>query len=183
MEKFFNPFILILLIFTGCADDPAPLPDIDSGLTEEELQLSRTWQYNFINADTEEEFVYATSQMEPSKNRNTAGGNRSDLFRRRIRYFTDGTYQLQWSERGDYSLGTEGDPNWQPSYGYWELNGNQLIHNKGLPYETTYTVNVTQDEFIRTHNRYMSVPFSNNGQVIWSRGEYVTYIEYLILID
>ena len=154
------------------------MPDPQANLSAKELLLTRTWRYDHVVA-RDQGFRFATANMELGSNKAALGGNRSDLFRRRIRYFADGTYQLQWIERGDYDLGTEGDPNWQPNYGFWELKGDSLIHNQGLYYKQGYKIELTDSTFSRQSIRYMS---SKLDFVAWQAGDWVDQTEYFLLV-
>ena len=148
-------YFSIVMLLGSCIEQPDELPEINAFRTETELSLIKTWEYQHIDV-SDSRYTLANSRMELGSDRNRLGGNRADIRKRRIVYYDNGTYQLKWIERGDYSLGTDGDPNWQPNFGSWELHGNRLIHNKGHYYETEYTVSITDDSFSRTSIRYMS---------------------------
>ena len=166
-------FTLVALNLWACNQEPTDLPRIQDHLTLEENLLVGTWVYTDVVVDDQFK-PFASPVMEFNGNRGGVGGNRADLFRRKINYSADGTYQLQWVERGDYDLGTEGDPNWQPNFGSWTIRNDSLIHNQGQFYETKYRFNVSEIVFTRTSDRYMSEPDHNDG---WSAGDTVIFIE------
>ncbi len=152
----------------------------DTGLVNNDRNpLIGVWQYTSISVDGYD-FLFASNNLEPGEYKDALGGERAELARRHIKYFEDGTYQLQWADRGDYSLGTEGDPNWQPSFGYYQLNeaGDSLIHNKGLPYETFYLLSIDGKQMLRTSQRYMSENSTEYGsRDLWRRGNIVEFTE------
>ncbi len=173
MENCIKTLLLICLFLVSCSQEPDELPNWEESLTENELLLVGTWDYESINVAGEYK-PFASPEMEVYGNRGAVGGNRADLFRRKIQYAMDGTYQLQWVERGDYVLGTEGDPNWQPSFGSWQLIDNTLIHNPGQYYEARYDVSLSQTNFTRSAYRFMSAPGENNR---WLIGDTIMYVE------
>lgn len=177
MERSFK--IIIILFLLACSEDPTELPVINDGLTELERQLVGTWQYEKVIVSGREYF-FADSQMELGTNRNQLGGNRADLIRRKIVYYSNGTYQLKWSERGDYTLGTEGESNWQPSFGNWQIIGNTLIHNRGFFYETRYTLLFNGSQMTKISDREMT---KAHFGAFWLENETVTQTEIFNLID
>lgn len=172
--KWFSLFALITLVISACEKKVEPTPTISK------TSLEGHWRYDNISA-VGYSFIFASTNLEPGQFKDALGGERAELARRRIQYFDDGTYQLQWADRGDYSLGTEGDPNWQPSYGYYQINeaGDSLFHNKGLPYETLYIISFEGNQMIRTSQRYMSVNSKEYSSVyLWQRGDVVMFKEH-----
>lgn len=163
-------FFIIISTLCSCSVEPdqpiQPKPD------PSDLLLG-TWTYDYVEAQGDK-YALADANMELGNQIGSLGGNRAQLFRRQIHYSEDGTYQLRWSERGDYGLGTQGTDNWQPSFGYWELEGNTLIHNKGTAYEKTYLALINEDRFQRSADRLMleSHPF-----VTWQPDEVVYQTE------
>ena len=170
--------LFLAIVVCSCAKDPEELPELNSSNTAIEELLTQTWQYEEIEA-ADSRYELASSEMELGSDRNALGGNRADISKRRIVYYSNGTYQLKWIERGDYSLGTVGDPNWQPNFGTWELDNNTLIHTKGLFYETTYTVSLSESSFRRTSTRYMSEQLTGAR---WEPEEYVQQTEIFTII-
>ena len=124
--------------------------------------------------------------MEPFRD----DSERSDIDRRRMYFSADKNYQTRWIDRGTYSLGTEGDPNWQPGFGYWQYDEGLelLICNKGLPYEFRYKVTIQSNglELIRECDRFMSSSYNNpnnSSDPSWSRSETVKYVETFVKIQ
>ncbi len=161
--------VLILFFVFSCTEQPESLPELNVSKSAEEQLLIGTWVYESVEAKGIE-YLFANSRMELGNNRNALGGNRADLFRRQIVYFDNGTYQLKWAERGDYSLGTNGEDNWQPNFGSWELNGDILTHNAGFYYETQYMISISESKFARTSDRQM---LEANQGAFWAVGEIV----------
>ena len=178
-----SPLVVLLfalpvpLLLSGCNEFPT-VPDPLEGFSETEQMLLGTWSYRSVIVK-EEEFVWATSEMEPGNVKATLGGERAELFRRKVNYSTEKTYQLQWIDRGNYELGTSGEPNWQPKFGSWYLNAAQdsLIHNGGTTSETAYAINFSLGTFSRTSVRYMSTDLYFNGSYLWREGEWVEFTE------
>ncbi len=166
-----------LIICIGCVNEPESLPDPLSQLSEKEIELCKTWTYKQIMAKGNFYF-FADANMELAVDINDVGGNRAQLFRRNIYYSPSGTYQLRWIERGDYELGTVGDPNWQPNFGYWELSGDTLYHNKGAYYQQKYYIEITDSTFRRRSTRYMSESYF---LAEWEMKEWVDQTEFFIL--
>lgn len=166
-------FIVVGMIGYGCSNDAEVLPNPNDLLSEKEILLCRSWAYVSVQV-SDREYTHADPNMELGTDRAQLGGNRADLIRRYIVYHTNGTYQLKWAERGDYQLGTIDTENWQPNFGYWQLDGDMLIHNPGLFYETEYSIDVTEKTFSRTSSRYMNEAFQG---AVWSVGETVTQTE------
>ena len=164
---------LLICFLSACEKDEEIVPSTNPS------PLIGLWQYSVIDVDGYS-FSLASNTLEPGENKDALGGERAELARRYIKYFEDGTYQLQWADRGDYNLGTVGDLNWQPSFGYYQLNenGDSLLHNKGLPYETLYILSFDGSQMIRTSQRYMSEnssQYSNFNR--WRRGNIVEFTE------
>jgi hypothetical protein len=147
-------FVASIVFFAGCTPTPEPLPNYEDNLTDIEKSLLGTWRYEHVLARSMT-FEYADNTMELSQHSDGIGGNRAYLFRRRIAYLPDKTYQLRWIERGDYQLGTENYDNWQPSYGYWSIIDGKLIHNSGTDYETEYELTIEDTTMTRTSDRMM----------------------------
>lgn len=171
MERWSKYIFIGFIVLAACSSTPEELPQInDNNL------IHNTWIYDFITVDgSDTEYRFANSRMELTTNRATAGGNRGDLFRRQIVYYSNGTYQLKWAERGDYTLGTDGEQNWQPSFGSWELTGDRLVHNPGHYYEQVYIISLSQNTLSRTTDRQM---LEANQGASWLPGEIVTQTEY-----
>ena len=187
MGNYSKSIVLSMVLFFGCQSEPEPLPTTKAELSELEALLTGTWTYRQIDiVGSSASFVWADAVMELGFDYNAMGGNRADLFRRNIHYSVDGTYQLRWTERGDYTLGTEGDPNWQPNFGYWELDGDSLIHNRGAWYEQRYFVTLSDSVLTRRHARYMSKGNADEGGYLgafWRPGEYLDQIEIFTTKD
>ena len=165
MEKYFRLLIVFSLI-AGCRQDPEELPAMNEELAGPEALMAKTWRYEDVVINFNESQTLS-SVMEP-----TSFNSRSILNKRKVVYDKAGYYQLQWDNRGEYALGTLGDPNWQPSTGYWDILGDTLIHNKGQTFETKYYLEVGENAMTRTHLRYMSN---------WD--SYATFTERFILDD
>ena len=171
--------LCLTILLYSCVEDPEELPEVNEFRTAEEELLTQTWQYEEIEA-ADSRYNLASSKMELGSDRNALGGNRADISKRRIVYYSNGTYQLKWIERGDYSLGTEGDPNWQPNFGTWELTENTLTHNKGFYYETAYTIALSESNLLRTSTRFMSEQLIGAR---WESGEYVQQTEIFTTVN
>ena len=179
MESYTRFFMGLILLMGSCKQSPEDLPNPYSHLDENKKALIGTWQHSLIVANGIQ-FKVATSQMELSQDKNAAGGNRAELGKRMIYYAPEGTYQLRWVERGDYTLGTEGDPNWQPNFGYWQLSGDTLYHNRGTTYQQRYVVGISGDALERVSMRYMS---EANLGANWSPGDTVSQTEFFIKVE
>jgi len=177
-----NIKILIFFLIVTLACEPAPelIPDYSENLSEEKKAILGTWRYEYVAVGSTK-FEFADNTMELSLGAGDVGGNRAFLFRRRIAYLPDGTYQLRWIERGDYQLGTEGDPNWQPSFGYWEIIDGKLVHNPKTFYETVYEYSVSESALRKTFERYMSLEYINLGA--WNAGDTVRQSEVFIKVE
>ena len=172
----------LALLLVSCAEDSIDLPEEPKKISNPVLG---TWQY----VDVEVEgihYPFANLVMEPGFNKSGLGGERAELERRRIQYFADGTYELKWVDRGDYQLGTDGDPNWQPSYGNYRLSAEEdsLYHNKGLDYEVAYTLSRSGDTLMRRHRRYMSKDgFNGSGVQVWWVANRRNYTETFVRVS
>lgn len=164
-------------LLAGCTESPVP-PDPLEQLSEKELQLIGQWRYVQVEVKGLI-FELADARMEPGFNKADLGGERAEVDKRRIFYAPEKTYQLRWSDRGNYTLGTEGRDNWQPNFGYWHLNENEdsLFHNYGTPAMTGYAISFSGNDFRRTSRRVMSSSLVNNGIIYWEEGDVVTYTE------
>lgn len=174
--KFLRRLILAILLMPlfSCEKEEEPI------IIEDQNPLIGIWQYREIIVN-DYGYYLASNTLEPGQYKDNLGGERAELARRYIQYFADGTYQLQWADRGDYSLGTEGDPNWQPSYGYYQLNeaGDSLYHNKGLPYECHYSIKWENEQMYRSSRRYMSTNSTEYSPLDrWRRGNIVEFVEH-----
>jgi len=145
-----------------------------------EKSIIGTWRYDYIIA-ANTKFELANSTMELSSSTDETGGNRGFIFRRRIAYLPNGTYQLRWIERGDYQLGTEGDPNWQPAYGYWSIKDGKLIHNPGTFYETIYDFTIEPNLLTKSSSRYMSKSLA--PYFLWDTGDEITQTEVFVRVE
>lgn len=172
-------YLALALIVVACGTNPEPLPDFNAELTDQEKLLVGTWQYEQVVANGVQ-FRLATYEMELSQDKNNAGGNRSELKKRRIHYSSDGTYQLRWVERGDYALGTEGEPNWQPNFGYWQIVDDSLYHNRGTTYKKSYAILIVSNTLERSTLRFMT---QRNLGANWDQGDTVPQTEYFIKIE
>ena len=173
--------VVFLVAAFACSDSVDPYSPPDQ-FTEKEKELIGLWNYRFIRVkDFASEFYKASMSMEP----NTESSKRADLDNRLVYFSKDKTYQLRWKDRGFYELGTKGDPNWQPSFGYWELNSSEdsLIFNRGQYYEKRFKI-VTLDnsQLTRESDRFMSSTFSHPNFPSWSRGDWIKYKEYFIKV-
>ncbi|MEQ8239854.1 MAG: hypothetical protein RIA69_11615 [Cyclobacteriaceae bacterium] len=171
-------FIGLLLALTACVEEPEQLPNVNDNLSEEEAALVGTWQYVSIDANGVQ-FRIATAQMELSQDKNAAGGNRAEIEKRRVYYAPDGTYQLRWLERGDYTLGTLDHPNWQPNFGFWQLSNDTLYHNRGATHAQSYLITLSRDKLSRSSHRYMSEALTGAN---WNAGDIVLQEEQFIKI-
>lgn len=176
-----SKYLLVLLIFLGaCAESDSPIePSPAKGIVG-------LWQYEYLVVADSLETPFANNRMEPGTYKGTLGGERAEINRRQVRYFKDGTYQLLWLDRGSYQLGTEDSPNWQPSYGLYQVSAgdDSLWHNAPFYYAYPYSIRIDGDTLIRTSQRYMSsnsrdfsgAPF----QSLWNSGDRVEYKEVFI---
>lgn len=182
MVRYIKLFSL-LFILGACTEDtdvsaPEPIPAI-VGL----------WQYDHIIVEDILVTPLADNKMEPGTFKGNLGGERAEINRRRVRYYEDGTYQLLWLDRGAYELGTDGDPNWQPSYGMYRCNAGEdsLFHNLPLHYQQAYALSFEADTLIRTSYRYMSSYSRNNNNGaatnLWREGDIVKYQEVFYRIN
>ena len=181
MANYYKIIILTLFVVFGSCETPEPeeIPSVNSDLSNIELNLINIWQYDSIVGDSNRRFIVANGQLEVGINRNGLGGNRADLFRRRIKYFNNKTYQLQWTERGEYDLGTENEPNCQPNFGFWHIEGDTLIHNSGMFYETKYHIQIEGKNLIRSSIRFMS----GCETCYYLQGDVIPFIEYFQRVE
>lgn len=181
MVRYFN-ILLVLLSSTllNCTEDPEINPEVNP-LSAKEALLSQKWQYALIRVQGITT-VIAEPNSEPVVNMSSV---RQEIKRRWISYARDKNYQLQWDDRGNYTLGTEGDPNWQPNFGYWHLTENEdsLIHNAGQHYETRYKITIEGNRMTRASRRYMSNNLENIGTIHWQEGDWLIYTEEFILVQ
>lgn len=171
--------ILLLLAVLIAACDETPIQEISdqlSILNTYEQKMLGEWQYKTINVNGNP-YDNATAQNTPKKYADPGFGERERLNRRWIYFAADGTYQLRWN-RSNFELGSEGDPNWQPSFGYWQITdtGDTLIQNKGLPYETRYKLFIGDNNMSRSTSRYMSESFDG----AWLVGDHVNFNENFV---
>lgn len=182
MEKYFRilNYLFISCLFAACIENSVEPPLApENNLSEFEKSMTGTWQYLRIIA-AGDEFVYADLNTEPGKVlTSSALGKRAELERRRINYSKDKTYQLRWVDRGNYELGTDGDPNWQPNYGFWyhDLATDSVYHNYGLHYQIGYKITINGNVMERRSIRYMSSDFTDGFGRIWEKGEKVEFVE------
>ena len=142
MDKYNKHFVsLFLIVLLSCESAPESIPEINGSLTETERMLTGTWRYDYLNIGGNK-YLKADPLMEISLLAEEAG-NRADLFRRKIYYSPNKTYQLQWDERGDYELGTYGDPNWQPNFGYWEIRNEDAYQKRDGEYRPKSKFNIS----------------------------------------
>ena len=178
MESFIKHFaaLIIMVVITSCIDEASHEPYDNEVLSDRERRITGNYRYGSITANGDGPTLMADFNMEPLYVKTSL---RQELPRREIQYNRSRNYQLQWTDRGEYQLGTDGDKNWQPNFGYWHitLDGDSLIHNAGQPYETRYRLYTTEDGFVRVHVRYMS----EDGPS-WSAGDEVVFAEHFIRI-
>jgi|GEM_PF-7083937 len=173
----------ILLFLASCSQEEEPsAPAQNQGIVG-------LWEYESIRVEDSLETPYANDKMEPGQYKGSLGGERAEINRRRIRYYADGTYQLLWLDRGAYELGTEGEPNWQPSFGFYLGNssGDSLYHNRNLYYQCSYSIRLENNQLIRESKRYMSTNSSTYNSApyhgLWRRGNEVKFVEVFRRIE
>lgn len=169
--------LVLVLILAACQDDE------EVSAPEPRKAMVGLWQYDHIIVEDILVTPFADNKMEPGSFKGNLGGERAEINRRRVRYYEDGTYQLLWLDRGAYELGTDGDPNWQPSFGMYRTNQGEdsLIHNSPLFYAQAYSLSFNGDTLIRTSYRYMSSNSRDNNSGasanLWRSGDTVKYQE------
>lgn len=175
---------LSLLPF-GCDEVVSP-PNAELSKSESEQLLFGNWRYNRLAINDEYDGnILMSPEMEPVDSSALANsGLRFVINNRKVQYSKDRAYLLFWDEvRGDYELGTEGTPNYQPSFGRWEMNdlGDTLIQNPATAFEVKYQILVLNDSaFVRSSMRYMATAnWAWNGGT-WNVGDIVPYVEYFI---
>ena len=150
-----NLILLITIIVSTACSNKDVTPD-QRVQPEGDLAIltSKTWRYLSI-AGTDWSTTLADQNMEPLCEE---GSLDKLVAKRRIRYSIDGTYLISWEALGEYDLGTEGDPNWQPRFGSYIFleDEKKLIHNPNQDNQIEYNVDLSEDLFIRSSNRYMS---------------------------
>ena len=168
MVSFSKLSILLIILIVGC--EVADVQPKYEHLTDIESMLVREWRYDRIEINGG---IYraATGQLEIVTN---DASLRDHLIRRKIVYLDTKTYQLRWVDRGEYMLGTDGQPNWQPNFGAWRISSSEdsLFHNKGTDYEVGYKISLSEEEFTRTSVRHMSSPGPT-----WNAGDEVIFRE------
>lgn len=176
--------LIFLSLSLGCEQSQQGFTSPKNNLSEFENNLVGTWQYVRIEV-AGNEFNYADAFTEPGLLLLTSLGQRSELDRRMINYSADKLYQLRWTDRGKYQLGTEGEDNWQPNFGYWYYNteSQQLIHNEGLFYSTEYTINFSGGFMTRVSERVMSSDFDASNGRVWNKGEQLSFKEVFVRVD
>lgn len=178
MENYFK--VSVALIFSiallSCQEDPVFEQDSNQSLSEKERLLCKNWQYLKITIYSTD-YKSATEFLEPLEKENSF---RDELKRRQINYGMDRRYQLQWRDRGRYQLGTDGDPNWQPNTGFWQLNETEdsLIHNQSMGYAAKYHFYVSEDTLIRKSFRHMS-----QAGPTWFPDEEILFTETFVSMD
>ena len=134
MGSFKNIILISLgfLLITSC--DEGLDPEKENQPNEPEFLLLKDWQYLYIlmDGDTIYNFI---REGEPSLfiERST------NLQIRVLEYGDDHSYELNTLNRGllnQYAMGFE--ENYQPNYGFWDLESDILTHNKTMQYETQY---------------------------------------------
>lgn len=181
---FRNLFIYSLaILIISCSSELVPNPNDTGSLSEPESMLVGTWQYETISV-SDEKYDYADEFNEPGFLRSTLG-SRADITRRRIRFSREKTYQVIWLDRGNYQLGTEGDPNWQPNFGYWDYNEetDSLYHNPGLYYQVAYKITNNGLHLTRITQRHMSSNQSSAFNRFWNKGDTVVFTEQFVKIS
>lgn len=140
-------------------------------LTEMESLILNKWQYDsiLVNGVIVPRVGWA---FEPNIPR---GGGWVPWFW--FKYNIDKSYEFRSDVVFRYHLGYK--ENYQPEYGYWQLDETQdlLIHNKGLATETTYRIIQLNDTlFIREYDRLV---YESSNTILWPIGEMATYREFL----
>lgn len=177
----YSKLLVLLCLLSACELDQ------NKSISEPKpMGIVGTWQYHELFVADVMRTPFANNRMEPGIWKGDLGGERAEINRRQIRYYEDGSYQITWQDRGAYELGTEGTPNWQPSFGIFRLtaDGDSLYHNVIQPNEYHYAIELRGDTLIRTSLRYMSTYSSqysgSSFNDIWEIGDYVKYQEIFI---
>lgn len=174
--------LLVLLCFLSACE----LDQNSTSAKPKSEGIVGTWQYEELFVADVMRTPFANNLMEPGIWKGDLGGERAEINRRQIRYYEDGSYQITWLDRGAYAFGTEGTPNWQPSFGSYRLkaDGDSLQHNALLTSAYDYALELRGDTLIRTSMRYMSSYSSqysgSNYDGLWAEGDYVKYQEIFI---
>ena len=179
-------FLLILIIIAGCNEDDQPLEP-----TYIELLAGR-WQLEEVRAAGE-------TYVQMDGNYELLGLEQVDISnqtRRRFFIYNENySYVIEWQPDGQYQLGTEGTDNWQPSEGFFDIDGvGNITHNRGMEYEQTYTFVLEGNTLQRRSTRYMvncspvwTGKFEDRplGGLCerWDAGDYVEIVEYFIKVD
>jgi hypothetical protein len=184
MVKLIRVLAIVLLSgFLGCETQEG-FTSSDNNLSDFENSLIGNWQYVSIEV-AGNQFNYADQFTEPGFLLLTSIGQRAEIERRMINYGADKLYQLRWTDRGKYQLGTEGDSNWQPNFGYWHNvpETNRVFHNEGLYYSVEYTISFSNNLMTRVSARVMSSDFDAGNGRLWNKGDTVTFKEVFQRID
>jgi len=131
-----NYFLLLMLCslsgLFGC-DDKIPIPS--GSLDENELLLTREWQYSYILMDGDT-IRQLSPGGEPTANLNTF----TPIGLRYLIYKDDHSYELR--SLGPSFLGLGEGESYQPNYGFWDIEttgiSKVLIHNQIIVYEVRY---------------------------------------------
>jgi len=183
-------YLFYFLLITGlglfsCEENT--IPDTPRGISEKKSLLTNTvWRYQLVFIDNEI-FTYSQADQTMEPFCGAVRAIRDLVFKRRINYTDDNSYQLLWENRGEYNLGTEGDENWQPRFGGYKFieEENILIHNPNLPTETIYQIELSEDQLIRTSLRTMSKGSPNCCGLYpdYNAGDEVLFIEKFVPVD
>jgi len=168
-------FVSVSTVVFSC--NPEVQPHERARLSDLEDQIVGSWRYSSIQVNGSS-YSKADQIMEPF-----GGGVESlrDLIDKRgITYSADKAYQLRWTTRGDYQMGSDSGPNWQPFIGYWNFNatGDSLIHNNNQGFEVRYGIRFSRNTLIRTSIRTMEMDEQNTNNPSWKKGDQVIYTEF-----
>lgn len=179
----FSLIVVGVIVAVSCDYNSVEPPiNPESNLSDFEQSLLGTWQYLDIKT-ANATHTYADANSEPGSDLlRSFIGIRAELERRRVNYSRDRMYQLRWIDRGNYELGTEGDPNWQPNYGSWyhDPATDSVTHNIGLHYSIKYKITINGDLMERVSLRYMSSENDNRLNRNWQQGDSILFVENFI---
>ena len=158
----------IVIVFCSCDSN---IHEPNDKRSEIETLIMKNWQFGVIEINGQI-IRRVLPGFDPKPSKSSSGWIPWFWFS----YNKDFSYEFR-SDTYRYPLGEKG--NYQPEYGYWELNDEQnlLIHNKGMPYEKRYTIiEISDSIFIREHEHIIYQSFDT---VLWPIGEIATYREVL----
>ena len=185
MEDYIKLLLVSSALFvavTACQNTPVPEP-IDN-LTGFEKSLVGSWRYHEIEINGMK-YQHADYFLEPGTKIVSTIGKRTELSRKLVNYAPEKTYQLRWVDRGNYQLGTEGELNWQPSYGSWYHNPetDSVIHNIGLFYSVAYKITINSFQMTRISKRVMASDYDMFLGRPWDKGDTVVFREVFYRVD